>query len=173
MSYADAAAKGAKQTPEEAAAPQPLEIVPNETASTASLIDVDLPSVHTVKSDFLDQEVKTGTQADRRRREAEAATARDEIAKKKAADRANKADSWLAKQLCRLSDGSAGTLALVNLAGVMGVSGFLGYRAWGLYQKNRLDWQHVGVGVGVLAAVVAVEAVFGRYLYKGRKISPP
>ncbi|PTB73402.1 hypothetical protein M440DRAFT_1404407, partial [Trichoderma longibrachiatum ATCC 18648] len=59
MSYADAAAKGAKQTPEEAAAPQPPEIIPNESSSTASLIDVDMPSVHTVPPDFLEQDVQT------------------------------------------------------------------------------------------------------------------
>ncbi|KAJ8130214.1 hypothetical protein O1611_g3420 [Lasiodiplodia mahajangana] len=39
----------------QAAAPQPPQIIPSETASTASLIDVDTPSVRTVPSDFLEQ----------------------------------------------------------------------------------------------------------------------
>ena len=50
----------------------------------------------------------------------------------------------------------------------MGVTSILGYKAWGLYEKNRLSWQNVGVGVGILAAVGVVESVLGRYLYKGK-----
>ncbi|VUC35492.1 unnamed protein product, partial [Clonostachys rosea] len=65
MSYADVAASGPKQSPEEAAAPQPPQVITDETASTASLIDVDLPSVHTVPADFLEQEIQTETQAAR------------------------------------------------------------------------------------------------------------
>ncbi|KAM0261391.1 hypothetical protein ACHAQJ_002243 [Trichoderma viride] len=172
LSYAEAAASGARQTPEEAAAPQPAEIIPNESASTASLIDVDLPSVHTVRSDFLEQEIQTDTQADRINREHEAARANKEAAKKRAAaNKAKKADSWITRQFSQLSDGGITAIALANVAGVVGVSGFLGYRAWGLYERSRLDWKHVGVGVGVLAAVGAVEAVLGRYLYRGKKDS--
>ncbi|KAL6863559.1 hypothetical protein J3F83DRAFT_744806 [Trichoderma novae-zelandiae] len=179
MSYADAAAKGARQTPEEAAAPQPPEIIPNESSSTASLIDVDMPSVHTVPPDFLEQDVQTETQAERIEREQEAAErARQQqkqqqaaaaAKKKKAASKANKADSWLTRQFSQLSDGGVTAIALANVAGVVGVSGFLGYRAWGLYERRVLDWKHVGVGVGVLAAVGAVEAVLGRYLYKSKE----
>jgi hypothetical protein len=124
--------------------------------------------VHTVRSDFLEQEIQTDTQADRIKREKEAARAK-EAAKKKAASKAKHADSWLTRQFTQLSDGSITTIAIANVASVVGVSGFLGYRAWGLYEKSRLDWKHVGVGVGVLAAVGAFEAVLGRYLYKGKK----
>ncbi|KAL7948782.1 hypothetical protein V8C42DRAFT_312315 [Trichoderma barbatum] len=168
MSYADAAAKGARQTPEEAAAPQQPEIIPSESASTASLIDVDMPSVHTVRSDFLEQDIQTETQAERIKREQEAARA-NHAAKKKAASKAKKADSWLTRQFSQLSDGSVNAIALANVFGVVGVSGFLGYRAWGLYERNRLDWKHAGVGFGILAAVGAVEAVLGRYLYKSKE----
>ncbi|UKZ83212.1 hypothetical protein TrVFT333_011017 [Trichoderma virens FT-333] len=168
LSYADAAAKGARQTPEEAAAPQQPEIIPSESASTASLIDVDMPSVHTVRSDFLEQDIQTETQAERIRREEEAARA-NQAAKKKAAGKARKADSWVTRQFSQLSDGSVTAIAIANFFGVVGVSGFLGYRAWGLYEKSRLDWKHVGVGFGVLAAVGAVEAVLGRYLYKSKE----
>lgn len=178
MSYADAAAKGARQSPEEAAAPQPPEIIPNESSSTASLIDVDMPSVHTVPPDFLEQDVQTETQAERIQREQEAAERAKQqqqqreaaaAAKKKAASKAKRADSWLTRQFSQLSDGSVTAIALANVAGVVGVSGFLGYRAWGLYERRVLDWKHVGVGVGVLAAVGAVEAVLGRYLYKSKE----
>lgn len=162
MSYADIAASGPKQAPEDAAAPQPPEILTNESASTASLVDVDAPSVHTVPSDFLDQEVQTDTQAARLEREAAAKKA-------KAKKETKKADNWLTAQFAKLSDGSAGALAIGNLAGVIGLSAFLGYKAWGLYERGRLGWQNVGLGVGILAAVGAAEGVFGRYLYKGKK----
>ncbi|KKP00275.1 hypothetical protein THAR02_07628 [Trichoderma harzianum] len=169
LSYADVAAQGAKQTPEEAAAPQPPEIIPSETASTASLIDVDMPSVHTVPSDFLERDIQTETQAERIKREQEAARAAQAASKKKAASKARKADSWITRQFSQLSDGSVTAIAIANVFGVVGVSGFLGYRAWGLYERSRLDWKHVGVGFGVLAAVGAVEAVLGRYLYRSKE----
>ncbi|KAM0519567.1 hypothetical protein ACHAPE_003745 [Trichoderma viride] len=168
MSYADVAAQGPRQSPEEAAAPQMPEIIPNESASTASLIDVDLPSVHTVHSDFLEQDIQTETQAERIRREDEAARSK-EAAKRKATSKAKRADSWITRKFSQLSDGSITAIAIANVAGIVGVSGFLGYRAWGLYERSRLDLKHVGLGVGVLAAVGAVEAVLGRYLYRGRK----
>ncbi|KAG8413875.1 hypothetical protein J3459_015035 [Metarhizium acridum] len=172
MSYADVAASGPKQSPEEAAAPPPPEVVTTESASTASLIDVDVPSVRTVPSDFLEQDVQTETQAGRLERDDEAAKAKKaERAKKHAGKKARDADSWLVKQFSSLSDGSAGALVITNVAAIIGVSSYLGYRAWGLYEKGNLTWKNAGVGVGILAGVGAVEAVFGRYLYKGKKNS--
>ncbi|KAL3953282.1 hypothetical protein ACCO45_013225 [Purpureocillium lilacinum] len=147
------------------------EIIANESASTSSLIDVDAPSVHTVPSDFLEQDVQTETQAARRDREdaAAEAKAKAEKARRDAAAKARRADNWLTAQFSKLSDGSAGALALANVAAVVGLSSYLGYRAWGLYEKGRLDWKTAGVGVGILAAVGALESVFGGYLYKGKK----
>ncbi|KAK7398409.1 hypothetical protein QQX98_012227 [Neonectria punicea] len=168
MSYADAAASGPKQTPEEAAAPQPVELVNNESASTASLVDVDMPSVHTVPSDFLDQEVQTQTQADRIDREQDAKR-QAELAKRKAASKAKKADDWLASYFNGLSDNQASAVVAANLASVVGVSAFLGYKAWGLYQRGSLNGKSVGLGVGILAGVAAVEAFIGPYLYKAKK----
>ncbi|KJZ78682.1 hypothetical protein HIM_02073 [Hirsutella minnesotensis 3608] len=169
VSYAEIAASGPKQSAQEAAAPQPPEIIPNESASTASLIDVDMPSVHTVRSDFLEQDVQTDTQAERRDREAEAAKAKAQSAKKNVAAKAQKADSWLTQYFSDLSDGSAGALALVNVAAVVGLSSYMGYRAWGLYERGSFDWKTAGTGIGILAAVGVVESVFGNYLYKGKK----
>lgn len=146
-----------------------MELVNNESASTASLIDVDVPSVRTVPSDFLEQHVQTDTQAERLEREAEAAKVKAQHAKKHAAKKARNADSWITQQFASLSDGSAGALALTNLAAVIGVSSYLGYKAWGLYERGNLDWKKAGVGFGILAGVGAVEAVLGRYLVKGNK----
>lgn len=122
--------------------------------------------MHTVPSDFLEQEVQTTTQADRLSRDREAAAARKAAKAKKTA---KKADSWLTAQFSRLSDGSASALAVANLVGVVGLSSFMGYKAWGLYERGRLSWQSVGLGVGILAGVGIVEGVVGRYLYKGKK----
>ncbi|KAH6609779.1 hypothetical protein Trco_003125 [Trichoderma cornu-damae] len=169
VSYADAAAKGARQAHEEAAAPQPPEVIPNESASTASLIDVDLPSVRTVRSDFLEQDMKTEAQAERIEREEDAARAAGAAAKKAAAGRAKTADCWITRRFSQLSDRSVTAIAITNMASIVGVSSFLGYRAWGLYERSQLDWKHVGAGVGVLAAVGAVEAVLGRYLYRSKE----
>ncbi|KAK1829784.1 hypothetical protein QBC39DRAFT_355897 [Podospora conica] len=174
MSYAEIASKGPKQTPQEAAAPQPPQIVNSTSASTSSLVDVDTPSVRTVPSDFGDQEVQTETQATRieLEREAEEAAARAraeaDLAKKKARNKARKADSWLTKKFEELSDGSSGALVAANLIGLVGLSGWLGFKAWGLYDNGRLTWKSVGLGLGILGAVSAVEGVFGGYLYKAK-----
>ncbi|PNP75424.1 hypothetical protein FNYG_11228 [Fusarium nygamai] len=167
LSYADVAASGPKQSPEEAAAPQPPQVITDESASTASLVDVDMPSVHTVPNDFLEQEIKTETQAARVEREEEA---REEKRKRdEAAAKAKKADNWLIQQFSRLSDGSATGLVIANFATVVGLGAYLGYKGWGLYEKGKLDWKAVTLGAGILASVTAAEGVVGRYLYKGKK----
>ncbi|GAW24219.1 hypothetical protein ANO14919_138010 [Xylariales sp. No.14919] len=177
MSYAAAAASGPKQSPEEAAAPQPPQIIPSESASTSSLIDVDTPSVRTVPSDFLEQDVQTETQEKRKEREEDAAAAHSraraeaDLAKKKnkAANKARKADTVLTKFFGELSDGASTALIVTNLAAVVGVSAYLGYKALGLYERGRLTWKNVGVGAGVALGVGLVEAALGGYLYKGKK----
>ncbi|PHH83090.1 hypothetical protein CDD82_3625 [Ophiocordyceps australis] len=154
MSYADVAASGPRQSAKEAAAPQPPEIVSTESASTASLIDVDMPSVHTVASDFLDQDVKTETQAHRREREEaakEAKAARDAAAKDAAAKRGS--GQSLGDRIAALYDSSAGALFLANMVTFVGLSSYFGYKGFGLYQQGRLDWKTAGTGLAILAAV--------------------
>ncbi|KAL2156740.1 hypothetical protein VTH82DRAFT_1485 [Thermothelomyces myriococcoides] len=177
MSYAEVAAKGPKQSPEEAAAPQPPQVNQTTASSTASLVDVDSPSVHTVPSDFASQEIQTETQAARIEREEtakeeqDAARARAEadLAKKKARGgagaRARRAEGWLAKHFETVGEGgAAGALALANIVAVVGLSGWLGFKAWGLYDRGRLGWKEAGVGLGVLGAVGVVEGFFVNYL---------
>merc|ERR1712000_420668 len=106
MSYADIAAKGPKQSPEEAPALEPSE------SESASLIDVDSPHVSSVKSDFQEQEVKTETQAERLEREAEdkaraeaqKASEAAEGAKKKAATKSKEVKDALKKDGQKLSE---------------------------------------------------------------------
>ncbi|KAI1775878.1 hypothetical protein F4818DRAFT_415243 [Hypoxylon cercidicola] len=171
MSYAAAVASGPKQTPEEAAAPQPPEILSSQSASTSSLVDVDTPSVRTVPSDFMEQDVQTETQAARQELEdaAERARAEAALAKKKGSGKARKTDSILTKWFSDLSDGASTALVASNLAAVVGLSAFLGYKAWGLYERGRLGWKSVGIGAGIITGVGIVEGILGRYLYKGKK----
>uniref|UniRef100_A0A098D8H4 D-serine dehydratase n=1 Tax=Gibberella zeae (strain ATCC MYA-4620 / CBS 123657 / FGSC 9075 / NRRL 31084 / PH-1) TaxID=229533 RepID=A0A098D8H4_GIBZE len=167
MSYADIAAKGPKQSPEDAAAPQPPQILTDESASTASLVDVDMPSVHTVPNDFLEQEIQTETQAARIEREEEAK--QEKRKRDSAASKAKQTDNWLIQQFSKLSDGEATGLTVANLATVVSLGAFLGYKGWGLYEKGRLDWKAVSYGVGILASAAAAQGAVGRYLYKGKK----
>ncbi|KAK1765838.1 hypothetical protein QBC33DRAFT_494313 [Phialemonium atrogriseum] len=176
-SYAEIASKGPKQSPEQAAAPQPPQVDASESASTSSLVDVDTPSVHTVPSDFADQDVQTDTQASRvgreeaareRREEASAeASARAEahLAKKKAASRARRADGWITRHLAGLSDGAGAALVAGNLIAVVALGGWLGHRAWGLHERGSLGWKNVGVGLGVLGVVGAFEGLFAKYVF--------
>ncbi|KAK4121539.1 hypothetical protein N657DRAFT_600581 [Parathielavia appendiculata] len=194
MSYAEVASKGPKQTPEEAAAPQPPQVAPTTAtaSSTGSLVDVDAPSVRTVPSDFASQEIQTDTQAARIEREeelveiaeekAEAERAESDLARKRAAAKkpaaaakkkvvagVEQAEGWFARQFGTISEGgAAGGVALVNMLAVVGLSGWLGYRAWGLYDRGRLGWREVGLGLGVLGAVGAVEGVLVNYFSRAK-----
>ncbi|KAK4465378.1 mitochondrial intermembrane space import and assembly protein 40 [Cladorrhinum samala] len=181
VSYAEIAAKGPKQTPEEAAAPRPpqIEVADVASESTGSLVDVDGPSVRTVPADFEQQAIKTETQANRiemeheearrereRKHAEEKARAEADLAKKKA----KKADRWMTGKFEQAEGTPAGgAIALGNLLAVVGISGWLGFRAWGLYDKGRLGWKEVGLGLGILSAVGVVEGVFANYLYKAKE----
>ncbi|KAI0442947.1 hypothetical protein F4803DRAFT_550666 [Xylaria telfairii] len=171
VSYAQVAASGPKQSAKEAAAPQPPQIISSDTASTSSLVDVDAPSVRTVPSDFLEQDVQTETQEKRRELENAAARARAEadLAKKKSSKRARRADNAITQFFSELSEGASTAIVVTNLAAVVGVSSYLGYKALGLYERGRLTWKSIGIGASVALGVGLFEAAFGGYLYKGKK----
>ncbi|CAJ2512571.1 Uu.00g055860.m01.CDS01 [Anthostomella pinea] len=175
VSYAAAAASGPRQTPEEAAAPQPPQVVHSESASTSSLVDVDAPSVRTVPSDFMEQDVQTDTQAARRELEdaaehaASRARAEADMAKKKGSAKARKADNILTQWFGDLSEGASTALVVSNLTAIIALSTYGGYKAWGLYERGRFGWKHVGIGAGVALGVGLVESIVGGYLYKGKK----
>lgn len=174
MSYAEIASKGPKQTPEEAAAPQPpqIEVADAETASSSSLIDVDTPSVHVVPSDFQEQEIKTETQAariehDRRQKELEAkARAEADLAKKKARRKANQADNWMTRKFEGMSEETSLALLAGNVLTIAGISSLVGYKAYGLYSRGLLDRKAVAIGLGVFGAVAAFESIFLQYFKK-------
>lgn len=115
--------------------------------------------MHTVPSDFKEQDVQTETQADRIDREEEAKAAA-KAAKEKAAAKARKADNWLTRQFASLSGGASDALVVTNFAAILGVGAFLGYKAWNLYERGRLGWKETGLGVAILSTVGVVESVF-------------
>lgn len=112
----------------------------------------------------MEQDVQTETQAARQELEdaAERARAEASLAKKKGSGKARKADSVLTKWFSDLSDGASTALGASNLAAVVGLSAFLGYKAWGLYERGSLGWKSIGIGASIIAGVGIVEGVFGR-----------
>jgi hypothetical protein len=154
--------------------------VVEDSVSTSSLVDVDAPSVRTVPSDFLEQDVQTETQAARIEREEDAAAAAAEAKEREDAaaaadarrkERADKGGAFggalarfhagIASTFDGMSDGAVSAVVLANLAGVVGASAWLSYKAWRLQEQGRLSWQAIGIGAGVVGAVGAVEAVLG------------
>ncbi|GIK03927.1 hypothetical protein Aspvir_008002 [Aspergillus viridinutans] len=169
MSYAEAAAKGPKQTPEEVCdltdrlrrrrlltdspqrsrAPNPPRTYLSETAeSTASLVDVDSPHVVSVDSDFLNQDVKTTTQADRLEREAQEKEERKEQAKVEKA----KAKATRAGHVAKRNPVFLGNAVLYALVGAA-----LGYGAYRKHAEGKLSWKLVGTWTGIVGAFSTVD----------------
>lgn len=123
--------------------------------------------MRTVPSDYNEQDVQTDTQAAREELEDAAARARAEadLAAKKKANRAKakarQADNALAQWFAGLSDGATSALAIGNIAAVVGLGSYLGYKGVGLYERGRLDWKSVGLGLGVVSLVGIVEGFLG------------
>ncbi|KAI2602181.1 hypothetical protein GGR54DRAFT_625458 [Hypoxylon sp. NC1633] len=111
----------------------------------------------------MEQDIQTDTQATRHELEdaAERARAEAHLAKKKGAKKARKADNILTKFFGDLSDSASTALVASNLAAVVGLSAYLGYKAWGLYERGRLGWKSVGIGAGIVAGVGIIEGVLG------------
>lgn len=152
--------------PNQAAAPQPPQIIPNEsaTASTGSLIDVDTQSVRTVPSDFMEQDVQTSTQQERIEREHEANRLRDAAKSKKAKAKAkaSRADNWLISTIASLNDTQASAVVYGNLAAVVGIGAALGYKAFLMHERGALRWKDLGIGAAVVGVVGVVEGAFSR-----------
>ncbi|EPS27209.1 hypothetical protein PDE_02152 [Penicillium oxalicum 114-2] len=169
MSYADAAAKGPKQDPEDVSflirAPPVGGIYKDESESTVSLIDVDSPHVQSVDADFLNQEVKTTTQADRLEREAEekkAQEAREASAKKAKASKAAKAKAQ------GLSDNSDNPVYITNAVLATLVSAGLGYGAYRKHLEGKLSWEVVGLWTGAVGAVGVVDYFVSKWFLQNK-----
>jgi len=159
MSYAAAASRGPKQSAEEKRAPAPPSVELTESISTASLIDVDTDSVHTVPSDFTSHSVQTSTQADRLEREVEEAEA---FAKEEYA-RAKKASK---KSGSKVQANSDNPVFIANALAVVGLSGALGFAGYRKYVGGELTWKVVGLWAGAVGLFGVGDYYLSQYLFK-------
>ncbi|KAF4771112.1 hypothetical protein HAV15_012293 [Penicillium sp. str.  len=166
MSYADAAAKGPKQAPEDVSIQVPIRAPPvggiyrDESESTASLIDVDSPHVQTVESDFLKQDVQTNTQAERVEREAEEKEKREDEEKKKA--KAHKAKS---SGIC---ENTSNPVFLANAAIATVVGAGLGFGAYKQHARGNLSWELVGLSAGAVGIFGAVDYFVSKWFLQNK-----
>ncbi|KAJ5530244.1 hypothetical protein N7527_003637 [Penicillium freii] len=159
MSYADAAAKGPKQSPEDARAPPVGGVYHDESESTASLIDVDSPHVQTVDSGFLKQNVQTTTQAERIEREAEEKKGEDEEKKK---TKARKAKS---SGIC---ENTSNPVFLANAAIATVVGAGLGFGAYKQHARGNLSWELVGLSAGAVGIFGAVDYFVSKWFLQNK-----
>jgi len=175
MSYADAVAKGPKQSPEEARAPAPPEIEKTESEAT-SVVDLDSPHVSSVKSDFEDQAVKTQTQATRIEHEAEdkareygqKASEAASDAKKKAAAKGKDAKEKAKAGGKKLQDNQDNPVVIGN-AVILTVGAIA--LAVGAYQKHsegKLDWQLAGTVAGVVGVLGVADYFASKWLIENK-----
>ncbi|KAF2736706.1 hypothetical protein EJ04DRAFT_533441 [Polyplosphaeria fusca] len=160
MSYADAAAKGPKQSPEDARAPA-LPQVERTDDSVHSLIDVDSPHVSSVPSDFDQQSIKTDTQAERIELEDKAKQAAEEAksAKEKAKAKAGRGGKY-AKQNADNPVILGNALTVAILGTTLGVGA---YRKWA---KDELTWKVVGAWAGVVGLFAVGDYYVSQYFFQ-------
>ncbi|KFX94675.1 hypothetical protein V495_07845 [Pseudogymnoascus sp. VKM F-4514 (FW-929)] len=172
MSYAAAASKGPRQSPEEARAPAPPEVEHSESASTASLIDVDSEGVHTVPADFKEHDVQTNSQAERIEREAEAlkakAIAEEKRLKKEFAEKEKVAKEKAKKAAERIEKNSDNPVFIGNAVAVVALSAGLGFGAYRKYINGELTWKVVGAWTGLVGLFAAGDFYLSKYLFKNK-----
>ncbi|KZF23375.1 hypothetical protein L228DRAFT_246141 [Xylona heveae TC161] len=158
MSYAEAAARGPKQSPEEARAPAPPQVVHDE-GSVSSLIDVDSPHVSSVPSDYESQSVKTDTQALRIEHEEEDKQREEERKKAAAKAKAHKGGK-------KIKENVDNPVVLGNAVAVVGLGSVLGWGAYRKYIAGELSWKVVGAWAGIVGLFAAGDYYLSKYLFR-------
>jgi hypothetical protein len=137
----------------------PPELEHTDSPSTASLIDVDTDSVHTVPSDFSSQNIQTSTQAERIEHEAEAIEARAKEEAQKASKNFSKAEKDAKakgkKAVHRLEANSDNPVFIGNAVAVVALSAGLGFGAYRKYAAGELSWKVVGAWTGIVGLFAA------------------
>ncbi|RMZ85245.1 hypothetical protein DV738_g315, partial [Chaetothyriales sp. CBS 135597] len=161
MSYAEAAAKGPKQSPEEARAPPVPSIAPSEsTTESASLIDVAESHVQTIRAEtgeVVDQVVKEASDLGRDAKRAihnaedrvskEAKSAKDAISKE-----AKKVKATLKADGQKLSENRDNPVVVGNALVWTIATVAIGVGAYRKHAEGKLDWQLAGTVAGAVAA---------------------
>jgi len=193
MSYAQAAARGPKQSPEEARAPA-LPQIAHEDEPISSTVDVDSPHVSSVPSDYHGE---TSTQATRREHEAEdaereeereeereaeseaAAEKRFKESEKKAADEYKKAKAETskkskevkgkAKEFGKEVDENKENPVVVGNAVVVGLgTALLGFGAYRKYSAGELSWKVAGAWGGIIGLFCVGDYYLSQWLFKNK-----
>ncbi|KAJ9312734.1 hypothetical protein DTO271D3_6968 [Paecilomyces variotii] len=184
MSYAAAAAKGPKQSPEDSdrlsdddvvvfcganisssRAPPPPEIEKTEAESTINLVDVDGPHVAAVPADFEEQKVKTTTQAERLEREAQE---KYEAEKKKAKEAVEKAEEKAKSAAGSFRHNEDNPVILGNAFLVTAITGGLGYGAYRKHLQGQLSWKLVGIWGGAVGALAVADYFVSKWLFQNK-----
>jgi len=166
MSYAEAAAKGPHQSPEEARAPPVPELEHTED-SVSSLVDVDSPHISSVPSDYESQSVKTDTQAQRLEHEAEDKALEDKKeAEAKAKELKDKAKAKASKAESRIKANSDNPVILGNalIVGILGT--VLGVGAYRKYASGELSAKVVGAWAGVVGLFAVGDYYVSQYFFQ-------
>jgi len=80
----------------------------------------------------------------------------------KAKEGAVYAENVVVRSMQRLWDERYVALVTANWMSVVAISGYLGYKGWILFDKGRLDRRAVGLGLGIMGVVGAVESLIAR-----------
>ncbi|KAF2870847.1 hypothetical protein BDV95DRAFT_607964 [Massariosphaeria phaeospora] len=186
MSYADMAAKGPKQSPEEVGysdrildatvltvfrAPAPPQIEKTDD-SVSSLVDVDSPHISSVPSDYDQQSIKTDTQAERIELEEETKKAIEEAkrekehAKQKTKEKAEKAKSK-AKDEGRYVKKNSDNPVFIGNALTIGIfASVVGVGAYRKYVRDELTWKVAGAWAGVVGLFAVGDYYVSQYFFQ-------
>jgi len=168
-SWAEVAASGPPQSAEEARAPPVDEVIPADS-SVASLVDVD-SGVSVVSSGFLDQDIKTETQAVRIELEKQAEEGKEEG--EAAGSRKEPKSKGAEKKRVTVKAYVENPVVAANAIGVVGLSLLLVIGGYKKYQAGQLTWKVVGLwaaGLSVLGTgdFFISSFLFGKYPYPSR-----
>ncbi|KAH8423719.1 uncharacterized protein LDX57_001475 [Aspergillus melleus] len=139
-------------------APNISKVYKDESESTASLVDVDSPHVTTVDSSFLEQDVKTSTQAERIEREEE------EAAKEKKARTERKAKA----KSSGIRNNKSNPVYLGNAVLLSAIGAGLGFGAYRKHLDGKLSWQLVGLWSGAVGAFGAVDYFVSKWFLQNK-----
>jgi len=169
MSYADAAASGPKQSPEEARAP-PIPEIARTDDSVTSLVDVDSPHISSVPSDYESQEIKTDTQKERIEQEAEAAERKTKEAAVKAAAKAKDAKAAAKAKAGRAghwsSENSSNPIVIGNLVTVGVLGTVLGVGAYKKYTAGEFSWKLASLWAGAVGLFGVADYYVSQYFFQ-------
>jgi len=159
MSYAEVAAKGPKQTPQEARAPVPPIVEKMESDGTASLTDLGSPHVVSVHSSFEDQSVKTTTQAQRIQMEHEEDVTQRDVRTSTKRSKANREN---------LRYNSKNPVVLGNALLIAGISATLGYGAYQRQKAGKLSWEIISWWTGAVGLFATADYFVSKWFVQNK-----